>query len=74
MILGIPAIIEYLSDFMTLSPGDLILTGTPKGVRYLKPSDVIISEIDEIGSLVNTIVEEPEIRKQEHVKSHVSAS
>jgi 5-oxopent-3-ene-1,2,5-tricarboxylate decarboxylase/2-hydroxyhepta-2,4-diene-1,7-dioate isomerase len=33
MIFDVPTLIEYFSDFMTLQPGDLILTGTPDGVR-----------------------------------------
>jgi 5-oxopent-3-ene-1,2,5-tricarboxylate decarboxylase / 2-hydroxyhepta-2,4-diene-1,7-dioate isomerase len=59
MIFGIPEIIEYLSDFMTLSPGDLLLTGTPKGVAYLKPGDEVTTEIEGIGRLSNTIIREP---------------
>jgi 5-oxopent-3-ene-1,2,5-tricarboxylate decarboxylase/2-hydroxyhepta-2,4-diene-1,7-dioate isomerase len=59
MVFGIPALIEYLSDFMTLSPGDLILTGTPQGLRYVKPGDLVVTEIDGIGRLVNTIIEAP---------------
>jgi 5-oxopent-3-ene-1,2,5-tricarboxylate decarboxylase/2-hydroxyhepta-2,4-diene-1,7-dioate isomerase len=65
MIFGIPELIEYLSEFMTLQPGDLILTGTPNGVRFLQPGDEVVTEIDEIGRLANTIVQEPEERKPE---------
>lgn len=61
MIYSIPAIIEYLSDFMTLSPGDMILTGTPKGVRFVKPGDIVVTEIDGIGRLVNAIAGEVEL-------------
>jgi 5-oxopent-3-ene-1,2,5-tricarboxylate decarboxylase/2-hydroxyhepta-2,4-diene-1,7-dioate isomerase len=59
MIYNIPAIIEYLSEFMTLSPGDLILTGTPKGVRFVRPDDEVATEIEQVGSLMNIIVTEP---------------
>ena len=52
----IPALIEYLSGFMTLSPGDVILTGTPEGVVNVMPGDEVVTEIDGIGRLVNTIV------------------
>ena len=52
----IPALIEYLSGFMTLSPGDLILTGTPEGVINVDVGDEVVCEIDGIGRLVNTIV------------------
>lgn len=52
----IPALIEYLSGFMTLSPGDVILTGTPDGVVNVNVGDEVVTEIDGIGRLVNTIV------------------
>jgi 5-oxopent-3-ene-1,2,5-tricarboxylate decarboxylase/2-hydroxyhepta-2,4-diene-1,7-dioate isomerase len=58
MIFSIPEIVEYLSDFMTLSPGDVILTGTPSGVRFVQPGDKVVTEIESIGSLANTIVRE----------------
>jgi 5-oxopent-3-ene-1,2,5-tricarboxylate decarboxylase/2-hydroxyhepta-2,4-diene-1,7-dioate isomerase len=54
----IPALIEYLSSFMTLQPGDVILTGTPEGVCDVKPGDIVTCEIEGIGKLVNTIVAE----------------
>ncbi|RKP57673.1 fumarylacetoacetate hydrolase family protein [Pararobbsia silviterrae] len=59
MIFSVPTLIAYLSEFMTLSPGDLILTGTPKGVRYLKPGDRVVTEIERIGRLANTITAMP---------------
>ena len=52
----IPALIEYLSGFMTLLPGDLILTGTPEGVVNVEPGNEVVCEIDGIGRLVNTLV------------------
>jgi 5-oxopent-3-ene-1,2,5-tricarboxylate decarboxylase/2-hydroxyhepta-2,4-diene-1,7-dioate isomerase len=52
----IPALIEYLSSFMTLAPGDLILTGTPEGVVNVNAGDEVACEIDGIGCLVNTVV------------------
>ncbi|MEJ8816284.1 fumarylacetoacetate hydrolase family protein, partial [Variovorax ureilyticus] len=55
MIFDVPFLIEYFSSFMTLSPGDLILTGTPDGVVDCRPGDVIVTEIEHIGALVNTI-------------------
>ena len=56
MVNSIPALIEYLSSFMTLQPGDVILTGTPDGVVNVNVGDEVITEIDGIGRLVNTIV------------------
>ena len=55
LINDVPALIEYLSSFMTLSPGDVILTGTPEGVVNVNPGDEVVCEIDGIGRLVNTI-------------------
>jgi len=60
LIFGIPYLIEYLSDFMTLSPGDVILTGTPEGVVNVMPGDVVACEIDGLGRLVNTIAADGE--------------
>jgi 5-oxopent-3-ene-1,2,5-tricarboxylate decarboxylase/2-hydroxyhepta-2,4-diene-1,7-dioate isomerase len=55
MIFDAPFLIEYFSAFMTLAPGDLILTGTPDGVVDCRPGDVVVTEIERIGALVNTI-------------------
>jgi 5-oxopent-3-ene-1,2,5-tricarboxylate decarboxylase/2-hydroxyhepta-2,4-diene-1,7-dioate isomerase len=55
MIFDVPTLIAYFSDFMTLQPGDLILTGTPDGVVDCQPGDVIVTSIEGIGDLVNTI-------------------
>ncbi len=56
MINDIPALIEYLSGFMTLQAGDVILTGTPDGVVNVDVGDEVVCEIDGIGRLVNTLV------------------
>ena len=56
LINDIPALIEYLSAFMTLQPGDVILTGTPDGVVNVNVGDEVVTEIDGIGRLVNTII------------------
>jgi 5-oxopent-3-ene-1,2,5-tricarboxylate decarboxylase/2-hydroxyhepta-2,4-diene-1,7-dioate isomerase len=56
LISDIPELIEYLSGFMTLNPGDVILTGTPDGIVNVNVGDEVVTEIDGIGRLVNTIV------------------
>ena len=56
MVNDIPALIEYLSSFMTLRAGDVILTGTPEGVVNVNVGDEVVTEIEGIGRLVNTIV------------------
>jgi 5-oxopent-3-ene-1,2,5-tricarboxylate decarboxylase / 2-hydroxyhepta-2,4-diene-1,7-dioate isomerase len=59
MIFDVATLIEYFSAFMTLQPGDLILTGTPDGVVDCQPGDVVVTEIDGIGALTNTISTAP---------------
>jgi 5-oxopent-3-ene-1,2,5-tricarboxylate decarboxylase / 2-hydroxyhepta-2,4-diene-1,7-dioate isomerase len=56
LITDVPALIEYLSSFMTLSPGDVILTGTPEGVINVEAGDEVICEIDGLGRLQNTLI------------------
>jgi 5-oxopent-3-ene-1,2,5-tricarboxylate decarboxylase/2-hydroxyhepta-2,4-diene-1,7-dioate isomerase len=55
MIFDIPTLIEYLSSFMTLAPGDVILTGTPEGLADVKIGDTVETEIEGLGCLVNTM-------------------
>lgn len=63
MIISIPELIEYLSGFMTLNPRDVILTGTPKGSVDTKVGDEVVTEIEGLGRLVNTIVAEPVLQQ-----------
>lgn len=63
MIFSVPYLIEYLSGFMTLNPGDIILTGTPKGSVDTKVGDEVITEVEGVGRLVNTIVGEEVFQK-----------
>ena len=63
LIFTVPQLIEYISQFCVLYPGDLIFTGTPGGVgsvreprRYLAPGELIESEMDGIGRLANHCV------------------
>lgn len=55
MILSVADLICYLSGFMTLLPGDMILTGTPAGVKYVAPGDEVVCEIERIGRLCNRL-------------------
>jgi 2-keto-4-pentenoate hydratase/2-oxohepta-3-ene-1,7-dioic acid hydratase in catechol pathway len=48
-------LVTYISRMMTLSPGDLILTGTPAGVGPLSPEDIVEVEIQKIGILRNRV-------------------
>jgi acylpyruvate hydrolase len=65
MIFGVATLVAILSEAMTLSPGDVIVTGTPGGVGalrepqvWMKPGDECTVEIDRIGSLTNPVVQE----------------
>ena len=53
----VPELIAYLTDFMTLEPGDMIWTGTPKGISRVHPGDAMRLEIEGIGVLENRIVD-----------------
>lgn len=56
LVFSVPQIIAYLSKYMTLLPGDLIMTGTPAGVGPIKVGDTIEVEIEGIGVLRNDVV------------------
>lgn len=67
MIFPCDEIVSYISNYMTLEPGDIIMTGTPEGVimgypkdkrEWLKPGDVVTIEIEKLGRLTNRLVEE----------------
>jgi 5-oxopent-3-ene-1,2,5-tricarboxylate decarboxylase/2-hydroxyhepta-2,4-diene-1,7-dioate isomerase len=55
MLLSVGGLIAYLSGFMTLQPGDLILTGTPDGIVDTRMGDEVVTEIEGVGRLVSTI-------------------
>ena len=56
MAFSVPFLIRYISNIMTLYPGDLIATGTPAGVSLMKAGDVVEVEIEEVGILRNPVV------------------
>ncbi|HHY28743.1 MAG TPA: fumarylacetoacetate hydrolase family protein [Desulfitobacterium dehalogenans] len=55
LINSVPKLVSYISQIMTLNPGDLIMTGTPEGVGPMKAGDVIDVEIEGIGRLRNLV-------------------
>ena len=55
MAFPVPFLIKYISNIMTLYPGDLIATGTPAGVSPMKPGDVVEVEVAGVGVLRNRI-------------------
>jgi len=58
MIFSIWSLVSFISQIMTLEPGDVILTGTPAGVGPLSPGDTVEVEIEGIGILRNEVVAE----------------
>ncbi len=56
LIFSVPKLIEFVSEIMTLLPGDVIATGTPPGVGSLKAGDVVEVEIEGLGVLKNGVV------------------
>ena len=59
MIFPVDAIIQFVTQFMTLEPGDLIATGTPAGVGPMLPGSRVAVQIEGIGTLENPIVKGP---------------
>jgi 2-keto-4-pentenoate hydratase/2-oxohepta-3-ene-1,7-dioic acid hydratase in catechol pathway len=65
LIFSVQHLVSYLSEVMTLEPGDLVSTGTPAGVgvvrkppRFLRPGDVVRVEIEGLGALENPVIAE----------------
>jgi 2-keto-4-pentenoate hydratase/2-oxohepta-3-ene-1,7-dioic acid hydratase in catechol pathway len=65
LIFDVPTMIAYVSSFTSLAPGDVIATGTPKGVGFarkpplwLKPDDVVEVEVEGVGVLRNPVIAE----------------
>jgi acylpyruvate hydrolase len=67
MVFGVARLVSYLSQVMTLLPGDVIATGTPqklpevlaRGERFLQPGDVVEITIGHLGTLTNTVADSP---------------
>src|SRR5207302_9845095 len=63
LIFGVPELIAFLSETITLEPGDVIATGTPPGVGFarrppvfLKPGDITAVEIQDVGTRGNPVI------------------
>jgi 2,4-diketo-3-deoxy-L-fuconate hydrolase len=63
MIFTVPQIVAHVSQFVTLLPGDLILTGTPPGVgvghkppKFLKAGDVVTTQIEGLGAIEQDVI------------------
>ena len=60
LIFPVPFVIEFITTFFTLEPGDIISTGTPSGVGNISPGDVVDIEIEGIGVLSSPVIGEDE--------------
>jgi acylpyruvate hydrolase len=65
MIFAVPFIVSYVSEIVTLEPGDVILTGTPPGIGnarkppiFMQPGDTVTIEIERLGQLTNPVIAE----------------
>jgi 2-keto-4-pentenoate hydratase/2-oxohepta-3-ene-1,7-dioic acid hydratase in catechol pathway len=58
MIFDIPYLIEYISRFTRLEPGDVIMTGTPEGVGPVDVGNTVTVEVEGLGSLTNRVIPE----------------
>ena len=56
LIFPVPYLVEYVTRFMTLNPGDVITTGTPSGVGPLRPGDRVTVTVEGVGTLGNPCV------------------
>lgn len=59
MVFGVNQLIAFASSVMTLDPGDIILTGTPSGVSPIHTGDLIEVTVEGLGTLRNSVIEEP---------------
>lgn len=64
LLFDVPTLIAYLSQSITLEPGDVILTGTPAGIGPVLPGDVMEIDIEGIGILRNPVVAEDGAKTQ----------
>lgn len=65
LIFKIPELVSFISNVMTLLPGDIISTGTPEGIGSMQPGDVVEVKIDGIGTLKNTVIKMSAAKKSD---------
>jgi len=55
MIFTVPWMISYVSRYITMCEGDILITGTPEGVSEIRPGDTVVAKIQNIGALTNRV-------------------
>ena len=56
MIFTVPWLISYVSKYMTLEIGDVLITGTPEGVSEIRPGDTVVATVKDVGTITNKVV------------------
>ena len=56
MIFPLTRLISYVTHYMTMEPGDILITGTPEGVSEIRPGDVVVAEIRGVGRVTNRVI------------------
>ena len=56
MIFSLPFLVSYVTRYMTMEPGDILITGTPEGVSEIRPGDTVVARISGVGTLTNRVV------------------
>ncbi len=64
MIFAVPELISYVTRFMTMEPGDVLITGTPEGGSEIRPGDVVCASIAGVGSVTNRVVRAGRLRAE----------
>jgi 2-keto-4-pentenoate hydratase/2-oxohepta-3-ene-1,7-dioic acid hydratase in catechol pathway len=55
MVMSTAELIAYASEFYTLEPGDVLMTGTPQGVGPIRPGDVLVARASHLGEMTVTV-------------------
>jgi len=58
MIFTIPFLVSYVSRYIMMNEGDILITGTPEGVSEIKPGDIVCASIEGVGSVSNPVISE----------------
>ncbi len=56
LLFKVPELLEYITKFFTMEPGDIVATGTPSGIGPVQPGDIIEATIEKIGTLTNKVI------------------
>ena len=61
LLFKIPELLENITQFFTMEPGDIVATGTPSGIGPISPGDVLEASIEKIGTLSNEVILEEKV-------------